>query len=76
MTLCLSNNEESHQVHSRMDLLSNKFAISINEALFMGLASLMVFILLVLDKKLLVLDKKQSKELIRFEEWYFEQQQL
>ena len=42
----------------------------------MGLASLMVFILLVLDKKLLVLDRQQSKELIRFEEWYFEQQQL
>lgn len=35
----------------------------------MGLASLMVFILLVLDKQ-------QLKELIRFEEWYFEQQQL
>ena len=35
----------------------------------MGLASLMVFILLVLDKP-------QSKERIRFEEWYFEQQQL
>jgi len=35
----------------------------------MGLASLMVFILLVLDKQ-------QSKERIRFEEWYFEQQQL
>jgi len=35
----------------------------------MGLASLMVFILLVLDKQ-------QSKGLIRIEEWYFEQLKL
>ena len=35
----------------------------------MGLASLMVFILLVLDRK-------QSKELVRIEEWYFEQLKL